>query len=252
MFGCKTDQADLFSQSPAIYFGNPQKSTTLVPVMSTNYSFAKFIKRTSDTLKIPVSIWGLASTTDRTFVVEKYDTAAANGVEGQDFKILGPQVILANSYSSVVKVVVYRTSKLDNMSANFFLRIKPNENFQVAIATQKTYQIKVNFLQMPDTWLMVSGSQGWASSKTNFGTWTKSKYQVILDALYSPKGDSTITEFPYSIYVPPTVYAQYLLVVKNYLKVKYPGNYSTPIGVGVTLTDPDASNLPIQVGPANY
>jgi len=70
--------------------------------------------------------------------------------------------------------------------------------------------------------------------------------------LYDPTGDTTITEFPYIRQAAPAVYAQYLQIVKNYIRTKYPGNVSSPLGVGATLLDPDQNNAYIQVGPANY
>jgi len=65
-------------------------------------------------------------------------------------------------------------------------------------------------------------------------------------------GDTTVTEFPYLKVGAPAISIQYLQVVKNYIRTRYPGNYSIPVGVGATLRDPDASNAVIVVGPANY
>jgi len=109
----------------------------------------------------------------------------------------------------------------------------------------------VGYLQKPPTWGEIGGSQ-WAGYSSNFGTWTKTKYKVILDALYDPTSDTTVSEFPANRFAAPAVYLQYLQLVKNYIRTKYPGNYSTPLGVGPTLRDPDANNAVIQVGPANY
>jgi hypothetical protein len=65
-------------------------------------------------------------------------------------------------------------------------------------------------------------------------------------------GDTTVSEFPYPRFSPPTITFQYLQLVKNYLRANYPGNVSSPVGIGLTLRDPDAGNLPVLVGPANY
>jgi hypothetical protein len=75
---------------------------------------------------------------------------------------------------------------------------------------------------------------------------------VVLDALYDPVSDTTISEFPFSRFGPPAVYIQYLQLVKNYIRTKYPGNYSIPRGIGATLRDPDNRDSVIQVGPSNY
>jgi hypothetical protein len=84
------------------------------------------------------------------------------------------------------------------------------------------------------------------------GTWTKTKYKLILEALYDKASDTTVSEFPSSRFGSPAIYIQYLQLTKNYIRTKYPGNYSTPVGIGATLRDPDAGNAVIQVGPANY
>ena len=84
------------------------------------------------------------------------------------------------------------------------------------------------------------------------GTWTRTKYKVVLDALYDPVSDTTVSEFPYGRSQPPAIYIQYLQLVKNYIRTKYPGNYSFPRGIGATLRDPDNKDSVIQVGPSNY
>ena len=126
---------------------------------------------------------------------------------------------------------------------------------RVRDAVSGRIKIKTAYLQKPPTWGEPTGFP-WAGYINNFGTWTRTKYKVILDALYDPVGDTTITEFPLgtrAVNQFPPVYTQYLQIVKNYIRTNYPGNYSTPIGIGATLRDPDMPNNPvIQVGPANY
>jgi hypothetical protein len=62
--------------------------------------------------------------------------------------------------------------------------------------------------------------------------------------------DTTVSEFPYGTGTnAQPIAAQYLQIVKNYIKLNYPANYGNP---GAILTDPDASNQVIQVGVANY
>jgi len=129
--------------------------------------------------------------------------------------------------------------------------LKANENFVSGISAKTSLKIKVGYLQKPPTWGDLTGLQ-WAGYSTNMGTWTKTKYKVVLEALYDPVSDTTVSEFPFSRFGPPAIYIQYLQLVKNYIRTKYPGNYSTPLGVGPTLRDPDANNNVIQVGPANY
>ena len=112
-------------------------------------------------------------------------------------------------------------------------------------------KIKVGYLQKPPTWGESGGTQ-WAGFNTNMGTWSKTKYKVILAALYDPVSDSTVSEFPYSRFAAPAISIQYLQLVRNYLRTNYPGNFTSPRGIGATLRDPDNKDSVVLVGPANY
>ena len=140
---------------------------------------------------------------------------------------------------------------MDSTLVSLSLKLSPNQSFTSGITAKTNFKINLAYIQKPPTWGEIGGSQ-WAGYSADFGTWTKTKYKVILDALYDPVSDTTVTEFPYNRFAAPAVYIQYLQLVKNYIRTKYPGNYSTPLGVGATLRDPDANNNVIQVGPANY
>ncbi len=121
---------------------------------------------------------------------------------------------------------------MDSLSINFKFQLKANENFISGISAKTSLKIKVGYLQKPPTWGEFAGIQ-WAGYSRNFGTWTKTKYKVILDALYDPVSDTTVSEFPYlKICAAPAIYIQYLQLVKNYIRTNYPGNYSTPRGIG--------------------
>jgi len=241
--GCKEDVPTLFAEPDGIYFSAPADSLT--------YTFAKYPNRLSDTLKIPVTVLGNAAGTDRTISIEKVSGDDINGTEGVHYKLLQPYKLPAGKVSTTLPVVIYRTGDMDSLSINFKFQLKANENFVSGISAKTSLKIKVGFLQKPPTWGEFGGIQ-WAGYSANFGTLTRTKYKVVLDALYDPVSDTTVSEFPFSRFGPPAIYIQYLQLVKNYIRTKYPGNYSSPIGVGATLRDPDANNNVIQVGPANY
>ena len=240
--GCKKVVPTLFAEPDGIYFNTGD---------SLSYTFAKYPNRLVDTLKIPVSVLGNVVNTDREFIVEKGTAADANAIEGTHYKLLPPYKMPAGKFLTVIPVVIYRTGDLDSITATFILQLKANDNFKAGITSQTTFKIKVGYLQKPPTWGEFGGLQ-WAGYSKNLGTWTKTKYEVVLAALYDPVSDTTVTEFPYSRTQPPAIYIQYLQLVKNYIRTNYPGNYSTPLGIGATLRDPDAGNNVIQVGPANY
>ena len=241
--GCKEDVPTVFAEPDGIYFSAPADSMT--------YTFAKYPTRSSDTLKIPVTVLGKPAGTDRTISIEKLSGADINGTEGIHYKLLQPYTIPAGKVSTTIPVVIYKTGDMDSLSFNFKFQLKANENFVSGISAKTSLKIKVGFLQKPPTWGELTGLQ-WAGYSLNMGTWTRTKYKVVLDALYDPVSDTTISEFPYSRFGSPAIYIQYLQLVKNYLRTKYPGNYSFPRGIGATLRDPDYKDSVIQVGPSNY
>ena len=241
--GCKEDVPTIFAEPDGIYFSAPADSLI--------YTFAKYPNRVSDTLKIPVTVLGKAADKDRTITLEKLSGTDINGIEGVHYKLLQPYTIPAGKVTSMLPVVIYRTGDMDSLSINFKFQLKANENFVSGISAKTALKIKVGYLQKPPTWGELTGLQ-WAGYSLNMGTWTKTKYKVVLDALYDPVSDTTITEFPFSRFGPPAIYIQYLQLVKNHIRTRYPGNYSIPRGIGATLRDPDFRDSVILVGNANY
>ena len=241
--GCKEDVPTVFAEQDGIYFSAASDSVS--------YTFAKYPKRTKDTLKLPVTVLGKPVGTSRTITIEKITASDVNATEGVHYKLLGPYTMPANSVSTVIPVVVFRTPDMDSLTMTFILQLKANESFQSGISSKTSLKIKIGFLQKPPTWGEYTLTQ-WAGNAANFGTWSKTKYKVILDALYDPVSDTTVTEFPYTTFSSPAIYLQYRQLVKNYILANYPGNYSIPEGIGATLRDPDANNAVIKVGPANY
>ncbi|MCU7548814.1 DUF4843 domain-containing protein [Chitinophagaceae bacterium LB-8] len=242
-WACKPDAPLQFNSPDGIYFNAASDSIY--------YTFAKYPNRVVDTVKVPVNVLGKPSDQEREIIVTPLAGSDAKAVENKHYKLLPPYKIPANSTTALIPVVVYRTSDLDNEAAVLKLELKENSHFEVGIKAKSTIKVKVGYLQKPPSWGDPSGIL-WAGYSDNFGTWTKTKYKLILDALYSPSADTTITEFPISRFgTIPAAYTQYLQIVKNYIRTNYPGNYNN--GVGATLRDPDVPNNPyIQVGKANY
>lgn len=238
--GCEKDPA-LFKEADGLYFAATDGSIY--------YSFAKYPKKLIDTVRIPVNVFGDAAATDRAISVENVSSADLNAVEGVHFKLPATMVMPANAYKTTIPVVVYRTPDLESIAVKFKLKINQNAAFSGSgITNQQTVMVNLAYIQQPATWGTMTGVY-FAGYSTNFGTWTKTKYKLILDALYDPVKGETVTEFPGNRTQPPVIYNQYVIIVRNYIRVNYPGNYG---GVGAKLLDPDANNQPVQVGPANY
>jgi len=244
---CTPDAPLMYNSSDGVYFNAASDSVI--------YSFAKYPTRLVDTLKIPVAVLGAPATQDREVTLVAVTGADANAVEGIHYKLLKPYKIPANSVTALLPIVVYRTSDMDSIAATLNLQLQKNASFVTGISSKTSIKVKIGYMQKPPTWGDPTGLP-WAGFSTNFGTWTKTKYKVILDALYNPATDTTISEFPVGSHFAgqfPAAYTQYLQIVKNYIRTNYPGNYSLPLGVGATLRDPDMPNNPvIQVGPSNY
>ena len=250
--GCKPESPTPFSSPSSLYFGAPNVFS-LNYTSGTTFSFATYPHRTVDTFMVQVTLSGNPSPKDRSFSMATLDTTAANAVEGTDYLLLPSYTFPANATSVNIPVILNRTPILDSIALNFYLKIAPNKDFSASTNSQSVYHIQVTYLQKPSTWdNLPSGVTGWAGVKTNFGTWTKTKYLLILNALYNPVTDSSVASFPYYSAAGqyPPVFTQYLQMVKNYINVNYPGNNG---GVGATLRDPDAPNdTTIKVGPADY
>jgi hypothetical protein len=244
---CSPDDPLQFNSPDGAYFNAKSDSIT--------YSFAKYPNRLSDTVWVPVSVLGNMSAQDREISIEAVAGAGINAEAGKHYKLLTPNKIPANSTTANIPVVVYKTGEMDSVLISLKLQLKQNSNFEIGITSKSTIKVRIVYLQKPPTWGDPTGLP-WAGYSTNFGTWTKTKYKMILNALYDPISDTTVSEFPVGSRFAgqfPVAYTQYLQIVKNYIRTTYPGNYSTPLGVGATLRDPDMPNNPvIQVGPANY
>src|SRR5574339_308241 len=83
--GCKQDVPTLFNETDGVYFSASSDSVA--------YTFAKYPSRTSDTLKLPVTVLGNPAGVDRTLTVEKATASDVNATEGVHYKLLGPYVL---------------------------------------------------------------------------------------------------------------------------------------------------------------
>lgn len=250
---CREDVPLRYDQADGIYFNTPS-TTTVTPAVgydSMFYTFAKYPSRLVDTLKIPVIVLGSATGGERSITVQAVASPEVTAIEGTHFKLMAPYKMPANSYTAVLPIVVYKTPDLENSTVTFIVKLVANADFKLGLTSKTTMKIRMGYLQKPPSWGEFGGNQ-WAGNAVNMGTWTKTKYKMILSALYDPVSDTTVSEFPYSRASAPAVSLQYLQLVRNYLRNNYPGNFSTPLGMGATLRDQDAGNAVILVGPANY
>lgn len=241
--GCAKDPA-LFTETDGLYFDTPDGNIY--------YSFAKYPNKVVDTIQIPIIVFGNNAGTARPISIEDLTGADFTAVKGVHFKLVNNPLMPANAYKTTLPVVVYRTPDLESNTVKFALKINQNSAFPgKGITAQQSVTINLAYIQQPASWGTLTGLP-FAGYSTNFGTWTKTKYKLILDALYDPVKGESITEFPEGsrfVGQHPVAYDHYVAIVRNYIRENYPGNYG---GTGATLRDPDANNQLIQVGPANY
>ncbi|MBB2147388.1 DUF4843 domain-containing protein [Pedobacter gandavensis] len=241
--GCEK-QPQLFEESDGLYFGTASPNFY--------YSFAKFPRKLIDTIQIPINVFGNAAGTERAISIENIKSAEFEAVEGVHFKLLSDVKIPANAFKATVPVAVYRTPELETKGLKFKLAINKNAAFPgTGITSQQEVTVNLTYIQQPASWGTLTGNP-FAGYSANFGSWTKTKYKLILDALYDPLTGTTVTEFPEGNRFTgqhPVAYDHYVAIVRNYIRLNYPGNYG---GVGASIKDPDANNQPVQVGPSNY
>src|SRR6516165_12255358 len=118
---CKEDVPTMYNQADGIYFNSSADSLY--------YTFAKHPSRMVDTIKVPVNVLGNAATTDREITVDVVAGSGTNAVEGTHYKLLRPYKMPANSYSTLLPIVVYRTADLDSVQVGLSLKLSPNQNF---------------------------------------------------------------------------------------------------------------------------
>ena len=199
-----SDNEKMYDGSTAIYFnlsGNEVDSIV--------WSFAK----TTDTLHvidIPLEITGYPADYDRYFqiVVDK-DLSTAE--EGKHFQTLDNSYLLPSDEFAVnLPLTVYSTDKLlDSVTVDIVLRVIPNSDFPNTFSDRQSARVRLsNMLTKPAMWDNVYG-------RKYFGTWSKTKYKLILQVC-------EIDELP--VYNGPNRYLLkgYGMKMQNYFRENYP------------------------------
>lgn len=166
---CSTSDESMYEGSSSIYFdlsGNEIDSIV--------YSFAKTTD-TSHIIEIPLEIAGYAVDYDREFLVV-VDKDLSTAEEGKHFEALNSSYILPkDEFTTVLPLTVYSTDKLlDSVVVDVVLRLVPNDDFPNNFSDRQLARIRVsNMLSKPSMWDVVYG-------RKYFGTWSKTKYKLIL------------------------------------------------------------------------
>lgn len=203
--GCADHGEETFDSSATmIYFdlsGSQEDSIV--------YSFAKTVEMTH-VIEVPVEIAGYPADYDRHFQVvanESLSTAKA----GTHYKALEDSYVLPKgAFTTNVPITVYGADKLlDSVAVSIALQIVANEDFPNSFTKRQQALIKVsNMLEKPQMWDLIYG-------RKYFGTWSKTKYKLILQVC-------EIEELP--VYNGPNRYLLkgYGMKMQNYFKEHYP------------------------------
>ena len=203
--GCADQGEEMFdSTATTIYFDlSGAQADSIV------YSFAKTVE-TSHVIEVPVEIAGYPADHDRYFRVV-VDEALSTAKASIHYKALEDLYVLPKgTFTANVPVTVYSTDKLlDSVAVSIALQIVANDDFPNDFAKSQQALIKVsNMLEKPSMWDMVYG-------RKYFGTWSKTKYKLILQIC-------GIEELP--VYNGPNRYRLkgYGMKMQNYFREHYP------------------------------
>jgi hypothetical protein len=176
MAACSKNEELIYSESPSIYVWNR--------IDSADFTFATVpVNVTQDTIEIEYRIIGTAANVDRTIKLEPRPGATAK--EGYHYSV-GPAVVKANEYSTIVPVYVYRRAGLKDSTVTVILDIKENEDFKVGYYDQLRYKITINdVLTKPTIW-----DSAWAPY---FGSYSEVKFRFLLEAT----GRTNWNSFPF-------------------------------------------------------
>lgn len=170
---CKKSELTEYVQDPRVYFVNGQVA---------EYSFGvKPASLVTDTLYISLRIMGSAANRDRTFNLVLDDSSTAK--LGYHFSF-GPLVVQADSFQRTLPVYLYRKPGLKDSIVTAFLTIGESADFKpgyadkyttVSVLDKQHYRIILNDqLLKPSNWE--------TSLATNFGTYSKVKFEFMIQA----------------------------------------------------------------------
>jgi hypothetical protein len=159
---CSKDDELLFSDKSSIYVEYQD---------STDYTFATSpASVVRDSFMLHFRISGTASSTDRTFSVVPVSGSTAKA--GYHYS-LGPLVIKANEFKTIVPIYFYRKPGLKDSLLRVTLEIQENEDFKQGLAPRQRFKFTLSdIFSKPTNW-----ETTWA---TYFGSYSEVKFRFLL------------------------------------------------------------------------
>ena len=145
---------------------------------STIYSFVeKSSDVVSDTIDVPIKLIGnIDNNTARTLDIVVDST---NAVEGQDFDILSPTVLEADSNYAHLKVLLYRTEDLQTDTKVIVFKLNETSDFKIAQlgGSRNTHMVKFSDQYVMPSW--------WTTYL--YGAYTLTRHKFYIDVFGSSK-----------------------------------------------------------------
>ncbi len=195
MVACKKSDLTSYTQPDMIYFYKNYYNTDKDSIV---YSFAiKSDALTTDTVKIPVRIMGVASDRDRTVNIRV--VADSSTALGDQYTLL-PTIVQAGSYTAEVPLLVKRTPELKTTEVRLLLEVGESADFKAGISNSSSsssraggstrFPVRINdFLTKPSNW---------DSFITYFlGAYSQVKYKLVIEITgrtqFLTSGDDPVT-----------------------------------------------------------
>lgn len=176
MISCSKDKPLMYNEAPAVYMYNSVDSTV--------FTFATVpVNIVTDTINVQYRIIGTAAPYDRSIKLEPRADATAK--PGYHYNV-GPAIVKANEYSTIVPIYVYRKPGLKDSTVTVILDIQENEDFKLGYLGKLRYKVTItDILSKPTIW-----DSAWSPY---FGTYSEVKFRFLLEAT----GRTEWNAFPY-------------------------------------------------------
>lgn len=177
VFGsCSTDTLDTYNADRYIFFTNKNAEDSV----STSFFF--YPGKTELEVPVEISFAGKPITidTDYELMIDPTMTTASSS----DYTFETKRVWKANRNRDTVKIVLHKTSALDNQVLRLVLKVKENDNFMVGPMTNSLYRIMFTSQAVRPEW--------WTDrvEREYLGAYSPAKYQELIIAT----GESDLSE----------------------------------------------------------
>ncbi len=161
---CKKAAPLTFDHQANIYFDLSQAQKD-----SITYTFAYDLTKSSDTIKVPVTISGLRANQDR-YYTAYIETDSSTAQVGKHFKALETQYpVSVNQGRTFLPLIIYNSVDLENEAKTIIIKLKASDDFGIENPAIVKAKIVVSAqLEQPAWWSM------WC------GAYSRTKHQLFL------------------------------------------------------------------------